>query len=239
MKIAIVGASSAIAIEWLKLRMDESVDQLLLVGRDENRLEAQKKDLQIRHPKAEVTTKKCDFSSPDSLRSVALQISCTQRDGIILIAHGSLHDSNTHVEDTIWVNATSSVILLETLCSRLEESNTKIVVLSSVAGDLGRKSNYQYGAAKALLSTYIEGMQHSLANSNLSILCVKPGPVDTPMTQKLPSKPAMISSTKVVAYQIQQGIEQGSRVIYTPKRWRIVMLILKFLPFFIYKRLNI
>ena len=93
-----------------------------------------------------------------------------------------------------------------------------LAVISSVAGDRGRKSNYVYGAAKGLVSRYIEGLQHRLANSGVNVILIKPGPTNTPMTAHLKNNGPKLANPKDVAKQIVAGVECGLEVLYVPRK---------------------
>jgi hypothetical protein len=108
-----------------------------------------------------------------------------------------------------------------------------------VAGDRGRKSNYVYGAAKGLVTRYAQGLQHRFAGSGVKVVLIKPGPTDTPMTANFKSKGAKLAPVGDVANQIVDSIELGRVLIYTPRKWKLIMMIIKHLPFAIFKKLNI
>jgi short-subunit dehydrogenase len=114
-----------------------------------------------------------------------------------------------------------------------------IALISSVAGDRGRASNYVYGAAKSLVSRYAQGLQHRFSGTSVKIILVKPGPTETPMTAHLKTQGVKLASTQKVADQIVSGIEKGQSVIYTPKKWGIIMMIIRLLPNFIFNKLKI
>ena len=114
-----------------------------------------------------------------------------------------------------------------------------IVVLGSVAGDRGRKSNYVYGAAKGLVTRYIQGLQHRLAGSGIKVVLIKPGPTDTPMTASLKEKGVKLAPVDEVAAAILLAADKGVPVAYEPKKWWLIMMIIRHLPNFIFNRMNI
>lgn len=114
-----------------------------------------------------------------------------------------------------------------------------MAVIGSVAGDRGRKSNYVYGAAKGLVSRYMQGLQHRFAGTSVQITLIKPGPTDTPMTSEMKMNGAKLASPVLVAKQIINGIEKGRRVIYTPSKWAIIMLIIRHIPNYIFDKMDI
>jgi decaprenylphospho-beta-D-erythro-pentofuranosid-2-ulose 2-reductase len=113
-----------------------------------------------------------------------------------------------------------------------------IAVISSVAGDRGRQSNYVYGTAKGALSIFLQGLRNRLGKTGVQVLTIKPGFVDSPMTKDFDKgllwvKPAMI------AQGILRAIEKKKEVVYLPFFWRYIMLIIKMIPEKIFKRLTL
>ena len=114
-----------------------------------------------------------------------------------------------------------------------------VAVIGSVAGDRGRKKNYVYGAAKGLVTRYVQGLQHRLAGTNVKVVLIKPGPTDTPMTKLQKEQGVKLAPVEDVASAIVAGIEKGTAVVYTPKKWWLIMLVIRHLPAFIFNKLNI
>ena len=108
-----------------------------------------------------------------------------------------------------------------------------------MAGDRGRKSNYVYGAAKGLVTRYAQGMQHRFAGTGVKVVLIKPGPTDTPMTAHLKSQGAKLASVEDVAGQIVDAIERGHTTTYAPRKWALIMMIIRHLPAQIFNKLNI
>ena len=139
------------------------------------------------------------------------------------------------------LNFTSAVALLAPLASYLEGRRSGyLAAISSVAGDRGRQSNYTYGAAKAGLTAYLQGLRNRLYRSGVHVLTIKPGFVDTPMTRGLvnPNSP-LVASPKRVARDIDRAIRRRRNTIYTPWFWRPIMLVVRLVPEFIFKRLKL
>ncbi|MEL7234405.1 MAG: SDR family NAD(P)-dependent oxidoreductase, partial [Chloroflexota bacterium] len=113
-----------------------------------------------------------------------------------------------------------------------------IAVISSVAGDRGRGSNYVYGTAMAAKTTFLSGLRNRLAKSGVQVVTVKPGFVDTPMTANIP-KNALFASPAKVGKDIYTGLKKGHDVIYTPFFWRYIMWIIRLIPEPIFKRLSL
>jgi hypothetical protein len=141
---------------------------------------------------------------------------------------------------TIEINGTSAVAWMAAFASIFEEQRSgTLAVIGSPAGDRGRASNYTYGAAKALVHTYAEGLRHRLWRSGVRVLLLKPGFVDTPMTGRFEKKGPLWASASVVARDIVKAIDDGNGTAYTPWFWRYIMLVIKHLPWFAFRHLSI
>jgi short-subunit dehydrogenase len=243
--IVVIGANSEIAkaciVSWAK----QEQTFFSMVSRDRERYAAFSSDLTLRFPETETAHYEIDFLNSNSITTLANNLSSTPID-IVLIAHGVLPDQAECEIDislckrSLEVNAISPVLFSEVFLHILLKQNFgALAVIGSVAGDRGRKSNYIYGAAKALISSYMSGVTHRLAKSPVTITLIKPGPVDTPMTNKYRETGLSMASPDEVANDIVRAISKGERIVYTPRKWQIVMLVIKLLPNFIFSKLNI
>jgi short-subunit dehydrogenase len=113
-----------------------------------------------------------------------------------------------------------------------------ITVITSVAGDRGRQSNYIYGAAKGGLSIFLQGLRNRLAPKGVSVTTIKPGFIDTPMTAHIKKGP-LFASPETVGKRIHQAMLKGESVVYTPFFWRFIMLIIQHIPEFIFKKMKL
>ena len=244
-KIVIIGATSAIATACARLWAKDDA-AFYLVGRDNTKLQHTADDLKARSSSDVYTDiiDICDFESHEAM--LARCFSTLQQVDIALIAHGTLPDQaaceqdiNIAVEE-FTSNGLSTIALLTPLANRMEQQgHGTIAVISSVAGDRGRQSNYLYGAAKASVTSFCEGLRARLFKRGVHVLTIKPGFVDTPMTQGLPLPGLLVSSPDKVARCIARGINRGSNSIYTPFYWSMIMLIIRMIPTFIFKRLSL
>jgi len=112
-------------------------------------------------------------------------------------------------------------------------------VISSVAGDRGRESNYVYGAAKAAVSTFLGGLRQRLAKANVNVLTIKPGFVDTPMTAGIPNKGALWTQPDRIAAGIVKAIERRRSIVYLPWFWRPIMFVIWQIPEPLFKRVKL
>lgn len=245
-KIVIVGATSAIAEHCARLWITGKSVDLTLVGRNATRLESIAADLRVRSPDTTIRVMEADFHDPKAIRETVASLSTGGPIDIALIAHGSLPDQGEcqanlqQNHDALAINAVSPVLYAEAFASHMEKADSGVIaVIGSVAGDRGRKSNYVYGAAKGLVTRYVQGMQHRFAGSGVSVVLIKPGPTDTPMTAHLKTKGAKLASVEGVAQNIVDGIARRQAVVYTPGQWRLIMLVVRLLPSFIFNKLNV
>lgn len=243
--IVIFGATSGIARAVLRAYSKDQ-NRIVLVARDSAKLDILKKDFETRGEDVEIKTITHDFFDTEGhTKVIEATLAILSSIDIALIAYGTLPDqlecekSEQALFDNIALNLTSPALLLNVLAQKMEElKKGTIAVITSVAGDRGRKSNYAYGAAKAGLSTFVDGMRGRLLASGVHVLNIKPGFVSTPMTSHLPQGP-LFAQPDAVAKHIKKAIEKQKNTIYTPFFWRFIMMIIKSIPEFIFKKLSI
>jgi short-subunit dehydrogenase len=243
-KILIVGATSAIAEATARLWAGQG-EQLYLLGRNAEQLASIAADLKIR---GAVEVHHAVLDANDFTRhAAALDAAADALGGldVVLIAHGTLGDQAACTQDfnvtlqELNTNAIGVVSLLTHLANRLEiQKHGSIAVISSVAGDRGRQSNYVYGAAKGMVSIFLQGLRNRLYRSGVQVLTIKPGFVDTPMTASF-KKGALWVSPAVIARSIHSAIEKRRDVIYAPWFWFWIMAIIKLIPERIFKKLSL
>lgn len=241
--IAVVGATSGIAVACAR-RWNRGEVHFVLLGRSAERLEVVAQDLRVRNPGARVDVEAASLVDASGIASIVAGLLPGVDLDLALIAHGVLPEQSVMSADldaaaeAFSVNATSPALFAEALAGRMERAGRgALVVLGSVAGDRGRKSNYTYGAAKSLLETYVRGLQHRLAGTAVNVLLVKPGPTATPMTAHLAERG--LATPAAVAEDIDRAVRTGSRTVYTPRRWRPIMGVIRALPDVVFDRLNI
>jgi short-subunit dehydrogenase len=245
-RVVIVGASSLIAEHCARLWAKNIQPDFVLLGRSLNKLESISQDLQVRSSESQVELTCLDFSNPQAINEVVATIFQAGPVDIALIAHGTLpnqhecQDNLTLNQDALLINGVSPALFAEAFAKHMEILNHgSLAIIGSVAGDRGRKSNYVYGSAKGLVTRYAQGLQHRLANSNVRVSLIKPGPTDTPMTSHLKSMGTKLSTVTEVAQCIVKGVEKGESVIYAPKKWALIMMVIRHLPRLIFNRMDI
>jgi decaprenylphospho-beta-D-erythro-pentofuranosid-2-ulose 2-reductase len=242
--ILIIGATSAIAQATARLWAMEG-SNFCLIARSDEKLELLKNDLKARGAQnaISITADLSDLSTIPVLVRTAFE-KIPEYD-IVLLAHGTLPDQQhcqKSLESTleaININGLSSIALLTEIANRMEilEKGT-IAVITSVAGDRGRQSNYIYGAAKGMVSVFLQGLRNRLHKAGVNILDIKPGFVDTPMTAHF-KKGFLWSSPDEIGNYIYKAIQKQKNLVYTPQFWRYVMLIIGSIPEFLFKRLRL
>lgn len=246
-KAVIIGATSAIAHEVARLLVQNSTRKLILVGRNSEKLEQNKLDLKALASPVDCeieTIVQDDFSDVSQINETVN--SCVQgtSPNLVFIAHGFMPAQEDCQKDlgltsaALIVNGVSPCLFAEAFAERLQyESNSTIAVIGSVAGDRGRLSNYVYGAGKGLIETFLQGLMHRFGLKGPKISLIKPGPTLSPMTAGLDEK--KLASPKDVASTILKGVSKEQRVIYAPRKWKLIMIVVKNLPYFIFNKLKI
>ncbi|MBA2287764.1 MAG: SDR family oxidoreductase [Ktedonobacteraceae bacterium] len=244
MKLLIIGATSAIAYETAKCFAGENAE-LFLVARDNEKLTTIANDLKVRGAKR-AETFLLDVTEIDRHQEMFdAALAALDELDMLLIAHGTLGDqrkcelSVAQTLQELTTNCTSVIALLTIVANTFEQQKRGcIAVISSVAGDRGRKSNYVYGTAKGALNIFLQGLRNRLCSSGVAVVTVKPGFVDTPMTASFKKGP-LFAQPSVVGKAIYQAMNQGRDIVYVPWFWRYIMLIIKSIPERVYKRLSI
>jgi len=244
-RVLIIGATSAIANACARLWAVEG-SEFFLVARNAEKLERTAADLRARGAKS-VATYTMDLAELQAHSNMVE--SCVQslrQIDIALIAHGTLPDQKLCEQDVNVAlkefanNGTSVISLLTVLSSQFERQRCgSMAIISSVAGDRGRPSNYVYGTAKAAVSTFCEGLRARMFKLGVHVMTIKPGFVDTPMTQGLKLPKLLLAKPDDVARLILGGLQCKKAVLYTPHFWGLIMLVIRTLPVFLFKRINL
>jgi len=243
--ILIIGGTSAIATACARLWAQRH-GRFMLVGRNPEKLQQTAADLLARGA-SEVQTHVLDL---DDLDGHAAMLDNAQqflhRIDIALIAHGSLPDQKACESDAVQAvqaftrNGLNVIALLTRLGNLMEaQGSGSIAVISSVAGDRGRPSNYLYGSAKGAVSVFCSGLRARLFKSGVHLLTVKPGFVDTPMTQGLALPGLLLAQPDRVAVDIVRALHKRRSTLYTPWFWAPIMMVIKSIPEFVFKRLSL
>ena len=239
-----LGATSAIAEATLRLLAERGA-RFYLVARNQDKLNAVAADLHTRGASG-VATHAMDLD--DTAAHAAMLAAAAQSLGTIemaLLAHGVLGNqaeaeaSYAAAEAVFRTNFLSAMSLITWLANYFESTGQgTLAVISSVAGDRGRKSNYVYGASKGALSIFVDGVRNRIDRAGVQVLTIKPGFVATPMTAHLVQGP-LFAQPSQIAPGIVKAIEKRRDVVYLPAFWAIIMMVLRLVPRRIFKRLNV
>lgn len=245
MSLLVLGANSLIA-QAAAAKFAEANHEIIFAGRNNDELAKLANDFSIRY-KAKASHMHFDGVDYSSHKKFLEDVLAKTPDlNYVLIAFGYLGTQEKAQVDfneahrIIDTNYTGVVSICELIAAEFESRKKgNIAVISSVAGDRGRQSNYMYGSAKAGLTAYLSGLRSRMFKSGVNVLTIKPGFVNTPMTYGMPLPKPLVASPEKVGGDIYKAMVAGKSVIYTPFYWRFIMAIVKAIPEFIFKKLKI
>ncbi|MBO6935778.1 MAG: SDR family NAD(P)-dependent oxidoreductase [Deltaproteobacteria bacterium] len=244
MKVVFVGATKGMGLA-LARKLAERGERLFLLGRDEGSLDATARDLEVRGATGSVGHGPLDLEDPDGF-GPALDAASEALGGFdtLVITAGlfatqeDLEADPALAERLTRINFTNTVVLCEHAKQRLlDNGGGTLCVFSSVAGERGRKPVVIYGASKAGLSAYLEGLDHKHRADGLKVVTVKPGFVKTGMTAGL-KPPPFAGEPDEVADIVVGAIDRGDPVVYAPGAWALVMAVIRRLPRAIMRRVG-
>lgn len=245
MKAVVLGGISGMG-RSIAQRLAERGDEIFLMGIGEEDLARSAADLKARHPRqADIQFAICNLEEPDGFAKAldAADAALGKFDTVIVTAalFATQEQLEADIELTrrlVTVNYANTVVFCEHVKKRLlERGGGHLTVFSSVAGDRGRKPVAIYGSSKAGLSVYLEAMDHKYHASGLNVLCVKPGFVKTGMTAGL-KPPPFAGEPDQVARDVIRAMDNKKPMLYTPGMWALVMLVIRFLPRFVMRKIG-
>jgi short-subunit dehydrogenase len=244
-KVAMLGATKGMGRALARL-MAARGDALFLLGRDEDDLERSARDLEVRAGQGHVGTAFCDLEQPESF-TPALAAADTALGGVdTIVVSAGLFASQDELEADaellrrlLVVDFAHTVLFCEAARRLLlaRPGGGTLCVFSSVAGERGRKPVALYGAAKAGLTRYLEALDHRFRLQGLRTVCVKPGFVKTTMTEGL-KPPPFAGDADGVAHTVLRAIDRGTPVVYAPPIWAVIMLVIRWLPRAVMRRIG-
>lgn len=240
--ILIIGAKSDIAKELARVYAKNGYD-LYLAGREIKTISDLANDIKLRN---DVAVELKEFDMVDFNSHLGFYNSLNPKPLGVIVVAGYMAEQKECEQDfektlnTINVNFTGAVSILNIIANDMEKNkNGFIVGVSSVAGDRGRKTNYIYGSSKAGFSAYFSGLRNRLFSSNVQVLTVKPGFVNTKMTEHLDLPQKLTAQPEEVANDIYKAQQSKKEILYTKRIWRIIMLIIKNIPEMVFKRMGL
>jgi decaprenylphospho-beta-D-erythro-pentofuranosid-2-ulose 2-reductase len=243
LRVLFLGAGSGIAQATARIYAAEGAI-LGLAGRNIGRLAGIADDLRVRGA-TQVETFDVDFVTATVAPTLAVMADKLGGLDHVILVYGvlgeqALAERDPAVAQTIIdVNFCSAAAWVLAVAGVLErQGRGAIVVLGSVAGDRGRRSNYIYGAAKAGLATLVEGISHRFGGTGPRAVIVKPGPTDTAMTAGMTKGGPLWATPEAVAAVVRKAADRGGPVVYAPARWRFIMAIIRMIPASIFNKMN-
>jgi len=244
-KAVILGGTTGMG-RAIARRLAERGDSVFLLARELDDLTRSAEDLTARHPKGEpVGHAHCDLERPEDFAAAldAADAALGGFDAVIVTAglfatQDALEADIEFTRRLVTVNYANTVVFCEHVRKRLlSRGGGRLTVFSSVAGDRGRKPVAIYGSSKAGLSVYLEALDHKFHSQGLSVLCVKPGFVKTGMTAGL-KPPPFAGDPEQVARDVVRAMDRRRPMLYTPGMWALVMLVIRWLPRFVMRKIN-
>ncbi len=244
MNALVLGATQGIG-QALARQLGARGDTLFLLGRDASALERSARDIEARCGRAPAGYAICDLSAPEGF-ATALDAAwrALGRVDVVIVTAGQfgtqeeLENDRARLATMLQVNFSNTILFCEDARERLlAAGGGTLCVLSSVAGDRGRKPVVLYGSTKAGLSYYLEALDHAYRSRGLVTICVKPGFVKTGMTAAL-KPPPFAGEPESVARDIIRAIDRGTPLLYTPRAWALVMRIIRLLPRAVMRRIG-
>jgi len=244
MKVAVLGATKGIGRAVARVLASRG-DTVFLLGRYVAELELTKADLVARKADSVAGVARCDLEDGASFGPAleAAEKGLGKLEAVVVTAglfatQDRLEADPALMRRVLDVDFTATIVFCEEARRRLlAHGGGTLCVLSSVAGERGRKPVVYYGAAKAGLTRYLESLDHKYRAAGLRTVCVKPGFVKTGMTEGLKTPP-FAGEPAGVARDIVRAIDAGKPVIYTPRIWELVMLVIRWLPRFVMRRIG-
>ncbi|HTH53816.1 MAG TPA: SDR family oxidoreductase [Edaphobacter sp.] len=243
-RILVLGATSGIAEATCRIWASRGAS-LFLVARNPEKLAAVASDLRARGA-AFVDTAVADLDDTNS-HPALLGHAVNSLGGldVAYLAHGILGDQTKAEQDfnttahILHTNFMAPVSLLTWLANFFVQRRTGVIaVLSSVAGDRGRKSNYVYGSSKAGLSAFLDGLRNRVDREGVTILTIKPGPTKTAMTAGMKGS-EKFADVNAVAKSIVAAIDKRVDTLYVPFQWQPIMFVIRHIPERVFKKLNL
>ncbi|HEX7157518.1 MAG TPA: SDR family oxidoreductase [Edaphobacter sp.] len=243
-KILVLGATSGIAEATCRIWASQGAS-MFLVARNAEKLAAVAADLRTRGA-SYIDTAVVDLDDTNQHPALlAHAVNSLQGLDVAYLAHGILGDQHAAEQDfntaahILYTNLMAPVSLLTWLANFfVERRSGTIAVLSSVAGDRGRKSNYVYGSSKAGLSAFLAGLRNRVDREGVTVLTIKPGPVKTAMTSHMKGS-EKFADVDAVAQSIVKAIDKRQDNLYVPFQWQPIMFIVRHIPERVFKKLNL
>jgi short-subunit dehydrogenase len=240
--VLILGAGSDVAVACAHQFAIEKYD-LYLAGRDKDQLDILASDIQIKH---QVKASAIVFDALLFDQHTTFYENLNPKPEVAICVFGLLGDQAVSAKDwaackrVIDSNFTGAASILNVIANDFEAHKSGVIVgISSVAGERGRQSNYIYGSAKAGFTAYLSGLRNRLVASGVHVVTVKPGFINTKMTENLKLPKPITAQPKQLGEAILKAIKKKKDVIYVLPIWSLIMLIIRNIPEGIFKKLKL
>ena len=243
-RILVLGATSGIAEACIRLWANRG-DALYLVARNADRLAVVAADAKTRgasHIDSAVANLDDTNAHPEVLAHAINSLGGLDVAFLALGVLGNQGDAEKNfavADQIVHTNITAPVSLLTWLANYTAQRHAgTLAVLSSVAGERGRKSNYVYGSSKAGLTSFVDGLRNRIDRDGVKVMTIKPGPVKTAMTEGMKGS-GKFADVEAVAASLVKAIDKGTDVVYVPGIWRVIMAVIRVIPERVFKKMNL
>ncbi len=238
----ILGSKSDIARAIARHFASKGV-HLQLAGRGVSEIETDAKDIALRYG---VKAQSIEWDALHPEEHAAIWNALSPKPAVVICVAGFMPKQEDAQGDfemqqrTLASNFSGLIPILEIAAGEFETQGAGTIIgISSVAGDRGRASNYLYGSAKAGFTAYLSGLRNRLAKAGAHVLTVKPGFVATRMTEGLNLPPLLTASPSQVARAVWKGYKRRKNIIYVKWFWRQIMMLIRWIPEFIFKKMKL
>lgn len=236
-KILIIGATSSVAIKCASLWAKLFNAEFILIGRNSTKLKLVVQILKEINSDIDAEIHELDFMNFNEIQTKLNLIFEKHVIDIAIICHGHIGEQALCQEKIdenlkiLSINGVSPVLFSEIIVKKMSQINYgSLAILGSVAGDVGKKSNYIYSSGKAMVSIYYEGLLHRFSKSNLHIVLLKLGPIDSQMSKNFKGSKILLTELDKAALSIVKAINEGRGIKYIPSFWYVLMYILRSIP---------
>jgi decaprenylphospho-beta-D-erythro-pentofuranosid-2-ulose 2-reductase len=240
--VLILGASSDMAVATARKFASDKYD-VILAARDTAFLDTLQKDIEIRYG---VKCTSAKFDAMNFPSHTAFYQNLSVKPDVTVCVFGYMGDNEKAIEDwnetakVLATNFAGAVSILNIIAKDYEaKKQGTIVGISSVAGLRGRQSNFIYGSAKAGFTTYLSGLRNYLFKAGVHVVTVLPGFVYTKMTAELNLPALLTAKPEDVAMVIKKAVDKKQNIVYVKWFWRWIMLVIKCIPEFVFKKLKL
>lgn len=241
--LMLIGGTSEIGLATVReLASRSKPEKIILAGRPSRTLTETITTLKEEYPGTNLEFVEMDLTSTGDLSDKTDRALRENQTDLVILAAGILSPEPARKEDTVRTVQVNYLGPVE-VCSQVIENFKNnglgtLVILSSVAAVRPRSDNYLYGSTKSGLDFWARGAAETLRGTNIHLLVVRPGMVETKMTHGLGKAP-LTCKPEDVAKAILRGLEKKSTTVWVPARIKALMIVLSILPGFVYRRLKV